>query len=159
VAGVAVEDPGGADRERDTYRSAGGDINPRMVSDGEHQRQRWGSAEIAGRDSPVVELRDAVRRDEPESLRAAVPYEMRRMIPPVHDEIGSFGDVVMRATKCFNVPVSERSAHSLITDEGGIPDDELCLGPFGTAGVDVAHDGYAFRVVRHLLARHWVELR
>ena len=112
-----------------------------MIGDRETQRDRFFRVEVGLQNTAVEGLADAVGGDEAEAAGFALADEVGGVVPPIHDEVGAFGDGFYRLPEGFNITVAEGVAHAGGADEGRVADDVVGLGPCRGAGVFVAVDG------------------
>jgi hypothetical protein len=101
-------------------------------------------------------LAQAVGGNKAESPCLAGADAFGGTMPPVHDVVGSLGDVAVDRTERFRVAVAEFAAHSPVAQERRIANDKVGRGPLGPPGVDIGQHGAACRIVGNLLFGDWM---
>ena len=147
-----------ADAHRDAHRRAVRAVHPRVIRHRERQRQRLLGVQVLLDHAPVEGLAQAVGGDEAEAFHPPGAHLLRRLVPPVHDEIGALRHLGPRRPQRLRVAVAQRQPHRPGANERRIPHDELRLRPLGLTRIHVTPLRHLRRLVRHLFARHRMHL-
>jgi hypothetical protein len=79
----------------------------------------------------VKDLGEAVGGDEPEAADFRGAGEFCGALPPIHDEVGAVGHLVVDLAEGGDVAVAEFGADVFASDEGWVAYDEVGLPPIG----------------------------